>query len=150
MTVTAGIKTLIAANSAIMTLFTGGVYTDDETGRNGIGRSTTPAAYDADGFLQPCAYVKERAQIGNWGGAVGNSGFTGTRQVVEVWIYDDAAYTTIASARDLVFALLQRALITGYGRLRYLGFIKDVAPDLNDAPFFRLEFELIGLLGETE
>ena len=150
MTVVTGIQTLIEADSAIMTLIVGGVYTDDETNRNGIGRTTTPAAYDANGFLQPCAYLKERAQVGNWGGGLGNDGFTGTRQVFEVWLYDDTAYTSIASARDLLIPLLQRTLITGFGRLRYLGFLKERAPELNNAPFFRTDFELIGLLGETE
>ena len=150
MSVVSGIKTLTEADTAIMTILTGGVHTDDETGRNGIGRSTTPAAYDANGFLQPCAYVKERAQVGNWGGALGNDGFTGTRQVFEIWLYDDTSPTAIASARDLLIPLLQRVLITGFGRLRYLGFLKDRAPDMNNAPFFRLDFELIGLLGESE
>lgn len=144
------IKTLLTANTALMAILTGSVYTDDETGRDGIGRTTTPAAYDADGFLQPCAYVKERAQVGNWGGALGNSGFTGTRQVIEVWVYDDIAYTSIVPALDLLIPLLQRTLVTGYGRLRYLGFIKERAPDLNQAAFYRLDFELIGLLGESE
>lgn len=150
MSVVAGIKTLIQANTAVMAILTGGVHTDDETERNGIGRSTTPSAYDANGFLRPCAYVKERAQTGNWGGALGNDGFTGTRQVFEIWLYDDVSRTAIASARDLLIPLLQRTLVTGFGRLRYLGFLKENAPDMNNAPFFRVDFELIGLLGESE
>lgn len=150
MSVVSGIKTLLEADTATMAILTGGVYTDDETDRNGIGRTNTPSAYDANGFLKPCAYVKERAQIGNWGGALGNDGFTGTRQVFEIWLYDDVSRTAIASARDLLIPLLQRTLITGFGRLRYLGFLKEYAPELNNAPFFRVDFELIGLLGESE
>lgn len=149
MSITASIKTLITADSAIMTLLTGGVFTDDETDRNGIGRKSTPTAYDADKFLKPCAYVKERAQLGNWGGATGNSGFTGTRQVFEIWLYDDRVYSTIEVVRDAAIPLLQRALIGSVGRLRYLGFFKERAPELNSAAFYRIDFELIGLLGES-
>jgi len=149
MSVTTDIKAVLEADSALMDILVGGVYTDDETDRNGIGRTTTPAAYGTSGFLQPCAYVKERAQIGNWGGAYGNSGYTGTRQIIEVWLYEDTAYTAIETAREQVIQLLQRTLIGEMGKLRYQAFVKNRAPELNRAAFFRLDFDLIGML-ETD
>jgi hypothetical protein len=96
----------------VKTLLTGGLYTFVGTGRNGISRQTTSAAFDATtGILKPCCVVKERAL--NPDGGARDTGVASYRTVVELWFYDDsdAASTTIASAAARAFDVLDGVMI---------------------------------------
>ena len=50
------IRDALAADATLVGLLTGGIYSYEQTGRNGISRVTTPTAYN--GFLLPCAVIK--------------------------------------------------------------------------------------------
>ncbi len=103
------VKTILAADATLSALLTGGVLTFDETGRQGLSRGGTPAVFDATtGLLMPCAVVKARARMAD-GAIVDEAGQeTSTRQVVEVWVYQDgdAGYSAIDTALARVYTLL--------------------------------------------
>lgn len=102
-------STRIAANAPIMAILTGGVYVYGALPPEGITRETVPAAFDADGYLKPLAVVKMRMLVAD--GEVEDllDQDASTRQVVELWLYQDRLYDKI----DLALPLL-KALFHGY------------------------------------
>ncbi len=138
------IRAALAGDAALAGLLTGGLYSYEQTGRNGISRTMTPEAYDAGGggFLRPCAVVKagEARAASAMRDAVG-----GLRQKVEVYLYDDgdSGYETITEARDLAVALLDRRWLAGAGYVRHVGGGDDERDaKLNNAALARVEFEV--------
>src|SRR5579871_5194998 len=107
MAISETIRDVLAADSTLTSLLTGGVYSYAQTGRNGISRITTPNAYQAGGFLRPCAVVKSGDV--KTVPAIRDSERS-TAEIAEVFVYDDGdnGYSTISSARDRVIALLDR------------------------------------------
>lgn len=101
--------TRITADSTIMALLTGGVHKAETVGIEGITRETTPAAFDANGYLKPCCLVKQRGQVPD--GTIFDpiTQAQSISQVVECWLYQDRLYTTIDSAGERL-----KALFIGY------------------------------------
>jgi hypothetical protein len=136
------IREALAGDEGLAGLLTGGIYRYEQTGRNGISRVTTPDAYGTDGFLRPCAVVKagEARAV-----AAVRDAAAGTRQVVEVYLYDDgdSGYGTILEARDQVVAALDRAWVAGAGFITRAGGADDLRdPKLNNAAVARVDFEI--------
>ncbi len=133
------IRDLLAADTTLSALLVGGLYSFEQTGRNGLSRATTPGAFN--GFLQPCAVIKAgdvRAVT-----AIRDSE-AGVRQTVAVFLYDDSAYGSILTARDRVLALLDRQWIDGAGFVQRVGGADDGRdPKLNNAALIRLDFEVV-------
>lgn len=101
-----------AGAGGVKTLLTGGLFTFDETGRNGISRQSTAGAFDATtGVLKPCCVVKQRAMVPD--GGARDVGVASYRSVVELWFYDDSDATTdtIYSAAARAFAVLDDVMI---------------------------------------
>lgn len=82
----------------LMAILTGGVFTAGAVGIDGITRNATPAAFDANGFLRPCALVKERGLIPDSMVADGLAQVASAGQTVEVWLYELVGYTAIDAA----------------------------------------------------
>lgn len=145
----AALKALLLGNTALMALLTGGIYGYSETGLNGISRDVqaTQNAFGPDGYLKPCALVKVRSAMGNWGGLVGNEGASGVRYVFEIYLYDAYDWENLAGATNLVYATLQRGNVPAFGRTRYQNIVKDRDPALGNAPFYRMDFDLPGIVG---
>ena len=143
MAVGEAIRDVLADDAGLAALLTGGIYTYEQTGRNGISRAAMPDAYESGGFLRPCAVVK----AGDTRAAAAiRDAASGARQVVEVYLYDDGdnGYGTIASARDLVLALLDRQWIAGAGFVQRRGGADDLRdPKLNNAALARVDFEVV-------
>ena len=92
--------------------------------------------------MQPCAV--DQGGRGRAAAAIRDSQ-AGTRQMVEVYLYDDgdSGYGAILTARDLVVALLDRQWIDGAGYLRRVGGAEDERdPKLNNAAVVRVDFEV--------
>ena len=146
MAITEAIREVLAEDDVLAALLVGGIYHYEQTGRSGISRLTTPNAYDAAGFLQPCAVLKagetrEARPI--------RDTQPGIRQLVEVYLYDDgdSGYGALLTARDLIVALLDRRWIDGAGlgasgaHMRWVGGADDLRdPKLNNAALVRLDF----------
>jgi len=109
------VRTVLAADSTLMALLTGGVYTWTTTGKLFISRdnTATSTAFDADGTLKPCCVVKSRSAV-PVPTLTDPLPLQGERTVLELWFYQDDGYTTIESAKQRAFKLLHEACIEGY------------------------------------
>lgn len=142
MAISAVIRDVLASDAGLAALLTGGIYSYEQIGRNGISRVTTPDAYAADGFLKPCAIVKGGDARAT--GAIRDDA-PGMRQMVEVYLYDDGdrGYGTITQARDLAAALLDWQWLADAGFARRAGGADDLRdPKLNNAALVRGDFEI--------
>jgi len=94
MTLLDDLKTSLTNSTALMAALTGGVHIDTL-----INRQTTPAAFDANLEIKPCALVKlgVETQAGPHP--------RGSRAFVEVYLYQYMGYATIRTARDLIYTL---------------------------------------------
>jgi hypothetical protein len=129
-------------DAVLMALLVGGLYTFEQTGRSGISRTSTPDAYDAAGFLQPCAVLK--AKDARFASPIRDDR-TGAVQVLEIDLYDDGdnGYGAILTARDRIISLLDRQWLAGAGSLRWAGGAEDLRdPKLNNAALVHVNFEL--------
>ncbi|MEO8396496.1 MAG: hypothetical protein ABI700_26115 [Chloroflexota bacterium] len=141
MAISETIRDLLADDATLAALLVGGIYSDEQTGRNGISRVTTPDAYSD--FLLSCAIVKAgdlKAQA-----AIRDS-LGGARQTLSVYLYDDGdnGYGTILTARDWIVGLLDRVWIDGAGYMRRVSGAEELRdPKLNNAALVRIDFAVI-------
>lgn len=146
MTIETSIVTHLEADATLTALLTGGLYSSTETGRLGISIDSTPDAYD-NGFLLPCAIVKARALTPTNELADADGQFMTTRQVIEVWLYDDgrADYSTLEAARSRIYALLQdqHEDITGAVSIQWAGNLDDLRDEtLHNACLLRQDWQV--------
>ena len=102
--------TILAAlqgDAALAGILTGGMY--DGTEVNDISRQATPAAYDQNSELLPCAIVKPETQ------APAGPHPDGSRLFVTLWFYQQSGSAAIDLARIRAYHLLHRALLAGGG-----------------------------------
>lgn len=131
----ANAKTILEADSAnLVLLATGGIYDWDETGRMGIGRNNaaTAAAFTS-GIIKPCLLLKLRTSVPFGGVADDSLKVVSTREMLEVWAYQDSGYSTIKSMLDRVYALIQGERLGGYvcRWAMTLELLRDVEMDAN-------------------
>lgn len=114
-TTLASAKTLLDADATLVALATGGVWDWDETGRMGINRSNaaTSAAFTS-GIIKPCLLLKLRTSVPFGDIADDASRVVSTREMLEVWAYQDNGYSTIKSMLARVFVLLQGQQLGGF------------------------------------
>ena len=135
-------KAILVADTSLATAATGGIWTFGDTGRLGLSRTGTPSAFDATGRIKPCILLKARS-CEPFGG-LQDGAYVSTRQMLEVWFYDDTG-ANLAAMRERVFALLHNVQLEGsflcvWAADVWPGF-RD--PDL-DASFERSEYAVIG------
>ncbi len=92
---------LLTADATLMATLTGGLYRAQE-----ISRQTTPAAFDANRELLPCALLKQETAT-PWG-PYANSG----QLYMVLYCYERSGYANIEAARKRVYALLHRQKVT--------------------------------------
>lgn len=109
----ASAKTLLEADATLLALATGGIWDWDETGRMGINRTNTPAAF-VNGIIQPCLLVKLASSVPFGEIADDAAKLVSVREMLEVWAYQDAGYATIKSMLDRVYTLLQGTQLGGF------------------------------------
>jgi len=93
-TLQSDLLTSLTSDSALMALLTGGVYTDTR-----ISRTNTPAAFDTNAEIKPCALLKLGVETPV------PPYVRGTRLFIEVYLYQYLGYTTIKTARDRLYDL---------------------------------------------
>jgi len=106
-------KALLEADATLLATATGGMWDFDETGRLGINRTTTPAAFDANEILKPCVLLKLRSSEPNPLLQDEGARYSGVREMLEVWFYEDDGYSNIETIRDRVFSLLHAVQLSG-------------------------------------
>jgi hypothetical protein len=96
---------VIVTGTPLMATLTGGVFTKAAVGREGITRNSASGAFDANGYLKPCALVKQRGLVPDGGIRDGLAQDISAAQMVEIYVYEDNGYTNIDAAlvriRDL-------------------------------------------------
>lgn len=121
MTVESTITDLLQADSALLALATGGVYSFDDTGRKGINRTTTPAAFDSAGVILPAVVVAERAANPLPAIADDSNQMLAIRQAVEVWVFHDASKAALEAIQYRVYQLLHAKPVSGLVRCEWGG-----------------------------
>lgn len=145
MSLESAVKTVLAADATLLAILTGGVHSWVDTGRNGLSPETVEDAYD-EGFLLPCAIIRERTTV-PWGGGHDVAAQTETmRGMVEVYLYEEGNGdgSALNSAYARIIRLLNQRFVAGAGRLkrtnRLLG-LRD--PDVSNALMQRADFQVV-------
>lgn len=113
MTILSAIKTVLEADATLLATATGGIYDFNETGRIGVNRTNTPSAFDANGVIKPTILVRARALVPDFVLRDSSGQYSSARQTIEVYYYQDSGYSTIATLKDRVYALLHETQVTG-------------------------------------
>ena len=104
------VRDYLAADVELAALLTGGMYVGLE-----ITRQKTPAAFDANGEVKPCALVRDGSL------APVEPHPDGARAYVDIFLYQYQGIETIAQARQRIYRLLhrQKAGILGVWEIRH-------------------------------
>lgn len=111
----------MATDATLKVILTGEVWTPSgyilppaivvahAAGTEGISRETTPDAFDASGWLKPCALVRQAGRIPDSNVKDYDAQIVSTNQRVEVWLYEDQSggYSKIDAAAARIYVLFQ-------------------------------------------
>lgn len=133
----------LAADDALTNIVQ--VFNSGDVPVEGINRDNFPQAYDLNALLTPILIVKGRGNIPTSGLRAYKT--TSTRQIVELWLYDDRdeGWDAIEQAAELCYGLLQDERVTGTFQMRLFNEIdneRDV--DMGNACMLRRDYEVIG------
>lgn len=92
----------LTGDAALMGILTGGIHT-----ATSISRATTPAAYNDDRELLPCALLRFEDESQQQAHA------TAARLFFVLYFYQRAGYDQIDAARERCYALLRNTLLAG-------------------------------------
>jgi hypothetical protein len=139
---------LLQLDTTLTTALTGGFFAYEDTGRNGINRTTTPGAY-ANGFLRPTLLVRhvDEMRLGPVRDVA--SGARSVRLMMYVFLYDNIVYNVIDSAASTVISLLNGKLISGHGRAEYMRMDRRRDALLNNAAMIRIDFSVVTIRGDA-
>lgn len=98
-------QTRMEADAPLMAILTGGVYVAGELGREGITRTSAPSAFDSNGYLKPCALVRQRSQVSDSQVIDQIEQIASETRIIEIYLYEDSGYTNIDSALSRLFTL---------------------------------------------
>lgn len=147
MTEVEAIHARLNSDSTLTTLLTGGVKLYRDLPTAGISRQSMANAYGADGRLKPIAVVRGRAVVPTNTLRDADGQYTSTRQIVEIWFYDDpaAGYDTLYSAAERAYFLLQDRPVTDTFNVSLVNEINDERePAMQQSCMLRRDYEIIG------
>ena len=101
MSLQSDVKTALSADTALMTILTGGIHIDVEE----ISRQNTPTAFDANGEIKPCALIKLPNEVPT------GPFKTSVRTAFVIYVYERSGYANIASAMVRIFGDLNETQI---------------------------------------
>lgn len=118
-------KEAMLADATLVALLTGGIYTDEEIGIEGLHRgdidpsssnySLTAAAFDERGELLPCAVIRQGGVMPYGNTQNPSQQISGTAQRVEVFFYQNRRYTVVDAARERNYFVLQGKRLSSPG-----------------------------------
>lgn len=143
MSALSSIKARLEADATLLATATGGVFSFDETGRLGINRTNTPAAFDSNGIIKPCVLLRLRSSTPDYVLQDDSGQYQSVREVIEVWLYEDSGYSAIETMRSRCYTLLQATQVTGVFAIRWTGDIRSsIDFDLN-ASVERSDYQVV-------
>jgi hypothetical protein len=144
------IATLLLADAPLVAILTGGIYTDEELGVEGIRRgdgSPTENAFDTDGVLKPMAVVRQRGENPYSDVRFQRDKITATSQVVMVYFYEFRGHSEIEAAANRTYEILEGERLERSYPLVWLGDsppFPDTGPVTNSTSVFQ-EWQIITL-----
>jgi hypothetical protein len=133
-------KAILEADATLLATATGGVWDFDETKRLGLSRTTTPAAFN-NGIIKPAVLLKLRSDTPDNILADDANQYQSTREMLEVWLYEDAGFTAIATMSARVRVLLHAKQLAGTFMCYWAGsFRPGIRDDDLDANVERSDF----------
>ena len=142
MSTLAAIKTVLESDGTLLALATGGIWDFDETGREGLNRTTTPAAFDANGILKPSVLLRLRSDVPDYVLADDSEQYVSTKEMIEAWIVSDRSHSTIESIGNRIYALLHATQTGGSFAVRWAGTFRGDRDTALDGVWDRLEFQV--------
>ncbi len=135
----------LSADSTLMDLLDGGLYAYSELPPRGLTLKGVPDAFSDNGQILTVCVVKQRAR--NRVAAVrdSNEQANSFRQVVELWLYDSYDDNTLEAVKSAIYGLLQHQKLTGFTRLEWFNDDAGHAPEYEESPFVRMDFEAFGI-----
>ncbi|TXH53009.1 MAG: hypothetical protein E6Q97_14380 [Desulfurellales bacterium] len=125
-------RSVLEADATLVALATGGIFSFTETGRLGINRTNTPAAFDSNGIIKPCVLLRLRSSTPDYVLQDDSNQYQSVREAVELWFYEDSGYSAIETMRSRCYALLHATQVTGVFAIRWAGDIRNqIDFDLN-------------------
>ena len=116
MSIRSALLAVLEDDATLLATLTGGVYGEAE-----ISRQETPAAFDVNGEVLPCALLALEAEdpAGPFP--------TSSRAFVTVYFYARTGYSEIDTALGRVYALLHRTRVSNEGvwEIRHAGDVRD-------------------------
>jgi hypothetical protein len=141
----AAAKAILEADATLLATATGGVWDYDETGRLGLSRELTQAAFDANGIIKPCVLIKSRSITPDYILADDANQYVSTREVIECWLYEDTGYANITTMGQRIFVLLHARQLDGTFAVRWAGDLPQPLRDTDlDASLGRSDYTVIG------
>lgn len=137
MTIEAQVADLLRADTTLMALLTGGVYTDEEVGVEGLRRgddSPTEDAFDAQGILKPSAIVREGNESGYANIRDQAEQIVAVNVPVDIFLYQSRDKDTILAAKKRIYRLLEGKRLQATYPLMWAGdtpVFYDVGPVVN-------------------
>lgn len=135
-------KAVLEADATLLATATGGVWDFDETGRLGLSRTLTAAAFDANGLIKPCVLLKLRSSVPDGHLRDDANQYSSLVEMLEVWFYEDTGYSNIETMRDRVYALLHATQLTGTFAVHWAGDVRAQRDVELDASVERSQYQV--------
>ena len=119
MTTLSAAKAILEADSTLLATATGGVWSLDETGSEGINRTTNPTAFDSSLNIKPCVLIKLRSTTPDYILADDANQYVSAKEMIECWLYQFNAYDQIEIMKLRIFALLHAKQLAGTFQVRW-------------------------------
>lgn len=135
------------ADATLVATLTGGIYKRESVGMEGITRGTQ-AAFDANGYLLPCALVKQAPHVPDGQIYDEAAQIDSARQRIEIWLYEDRGYTAIDSAKARLKVLFKGHKFSNAAPILWLGDYLGRARDpgaLKGNSMERVDFQVVAL-----
>ena len=141
------LETLLDADATLTALLTGGIYARNTLGKVGLdpNNSVCSGAYALDdGFnaLQPCLVIRVRSEVPDGERVDVPSQTASVTTVVEFYLYDETSYTSIGSARNRIYALLQNKTLNGIGVMTLVNRLQYYDESLDDAATLKDDYQI--------
>lgn len=134
MSLSSDLKAALTADTALMALLTGGVFTDVEE----ISRQNTPAAFDTNKEIKPCALIKFPNEVPT------GPYSTSVRTAFVIYVYQRSGYAVISAAIVRIFAdLNEKRIGTNVWNIEFVSTVHQQRDQALDCPLGSLRFSAV-------
>lgn len=137
-----------ALTGALEVLYlTGGLYKAGDLGAEGINRSETPDAFDADGYLKPCGLIRQRSAVNTGDLSDFEYKLISLRETIEIYLYQDRAYDRIDRAKAYIITALTGETFSDSFEMELTNIIDRQRDNgaLNGASLIRMDWSIVSV-----